>query len=98
MHGRYVAWHDYLNRTTDPKDPISRSLAVLGEKHFTSDVDLNNYIARCQQPAPPLPIPNFQPQPIPPELLRKIVEALTGIRWQPKPTDPTIPTTLKMRK
>lgn len=95
--GRYVTWADYLNRTENPNNPISKSLAALGEKRFDSDLDFNDYIARCKQ-AQPLGIPIRQPQPIPPELIQELVRALTGIRLRPKPSDPTIPTTLKMRK
>lgn len=93
LHGRFVDWSNYVHRTADPKDAISKSLAALGEKQFIREVDLNNYIARCKQAAQPL-----QPQPLPPELIQEIVKALTGIRWPPpKPKDPTIPTSLKMR-
>ena len=63
VQGRYVTWADYLNRTENPNNPISKSLAALGEKRFDSDLDFNDYIARCKQ-AQPLGI-SLQPQPIP---------------------------------
>ena len=97
VQGRYVRWADYLNRTENPADPISKSLATLGQKRFDSDLDFNDYIAKCKQ-TQPFTMPPLQPQPIPPEIVEEIVKALTGIRWRPKPKDPTIPTTLKMRK
>lgn len=99
VQGRYVNWATYLNRTEDPKDAISKSLAALGQKRFDSDLDFYDYVAKCKQ-AQPITIPQPQPQPIPHELMEEIVKMLTHLRWQPKPKpkDPTIPTTLKMRK
>lgn len=97
MRGRYVNWADYLNRTERAQDPISKSLAELGEKRFDSDLDFNDYIAKCKQ-TQPLSIPKLQPPPIPPEIIDEIVKALTGIRLRPRPKDPTIPTSLKMRQ
>ena len=32
MCGRYVTWADYLNRTENPNNPISKSLAAPGRK------------------------------------------------------------------
>ena len=93
--GHYVNWADYLNRTEKPADAISKSLANLGEKRFESDMDFYDYIDRCKK-AQPFPIQS--PPPIPHEVIDEIVKALTGIRRRPKPSDPTIPTTLKMRK
>ena len=99
MQGRYLDWINYLQRTRNANDPISKSLVDLGEKQFIRETDYENYVARCKQDAQPAPVPSLQPQPLSPELIHEIVRALTGIRWPPppKPKDPTIPTSLRMR-
>lgn len=98
MSGRFQAWLEYYNRATNPKDPLSKFKRFLNEDCFK---DFQKRF--CVPPAPVKPTPQpVQPkQPLPPELIREIVEALTRIRWpqlQPQtPSVPPAPKTLKMR-
>jgi hypothetical protein len=96
QNGRDLDWQDYLTHRQIANDPLSKYRQFLNEECY------KNYLQRFCAPtttvqpstiAPPLP-----PNKLSPELIREIVKALTGITLPPpKPRDPTVPTTLKMR-
>src|SRR5829696_1576592 len=67
LHGRYVAWNDYVDRTRTASDAISKSLAELNEQQFHNENDFDNYVDRCKQASQPPQLPTLQPQPLPPE-------------------------------
>ncbi len=97
MMGHFVDWMNYVQRTANSNDPISKSLRELQEKPFIRESDFANYVERCKQASAPAPSPIKENQ-LSPALISEIIKALTGIRWPPpKPKDPTVPTSLKMR-
>jgi hypothetical protein len=57
--GTFYDWLDYVNRTANSSDPISRKLVELRENQFIRESDYQNYIARCRDlaKAPPLLVP-----------------------------------------
>jgi len=98
MMGHFVDWVNYVQRTANSNDPISKSLRELKEKPFIRESDFANYVERCKQASAPAPVPSpIKESQLSPELISEIIKALTGIRWPPKPKDPTVPTSLKMR-
>jgi hypothetical protein len=99
MMGHFVDWMNYVQRTANSNDPISRSLRELQEKPFIRESDFANYVERCKQASAPAPIPSpIKENQLSPALISEIIKALTGIRWPPpKPKDPTVPTNLRMR-
>jgi hypothetical protein len=96
--GRFIDWQDYSTRSANPKDQLSKFKRFLNEDCY-KDFQSRSYCVPDTTKFVPRPIQANQP--LPPELIREIVEALTKIRWpqlQPqKPQVPPSPKTLKMR-
>lgn len=103
MMGHFVDWMNYVQRTANPDDAISKSLRELKEKPFIRESDFANYVERCKQASAPPSVPSpIKANQLSPELISEIIKALTGIRWPPpqKPKVqgiPTEPPILRMR-
>jgi hypothetical protein len=89
MHGRYLDWSNYVQRTANPKDPLS------GYKRFLNADCYGDYVALCRR----LQEEERKRQE---EMLRAIREKIRECPLWPwsscvKPQTPKVPTPLKMR-
>lgn len=95
MSRRFIGWLEYINRASDPKDPLSKFRRFLNEDCYK---DFQNRF--CGQAAGTKTTPQggqLKP-PLTYDQIREVFEALTRIRLQPpKRTSPPVPNTLKMR-